>query len=142
YVQQFISQSRNSVSSFVASATTGLNVGDIVNITMTAVTSSAYPELFIYPTFSNNNFRVISTQVFTPTANQPTPIADTFSLTNVTGQTATNDKFYTDAGGWDNNPASPTYLSVVGPAQIGGGKVGGNITIRYTVQVVGLGSAT
>jgi uncharacterized repeat protein (TIGR01451 family) len=54
----------------------------------------------------------------------------------------TNDKFYADACGWDNNPLSPTYRSCIGPVQYSGGKAGGNVVTIYTVKVISTGTTT
>ena len=55
---------------------------------------------------------------------------------------ATNDKFYADACGWDNNPLSGTYRSCIGPANYSGGKAGGTISTTYTVKVLSTGVTT
>ncbi len=55
---------------------------------------------------------------------------------------ATNDKFYADACGWDNDPGSTDYRSCIGPEQYAGGKAGGTVSVTYTIKVVGTGTST
>jgi len=55
---------------------------------------------------------------------------------------ATNDKFYSDACGWEHNPLSANYRSCIGPANYPGGKAGGTISTTYTVKVLSTGSTT
>ncbi len=54
----------------------------------------------------------------------------------------TNNKFYADACGWDNNPLSSNYRSCIGPDQYPGGKAGGNVVTTYTVKVLSTGTTT
>ena len=54
----------------------------------------------------------------------------------------TNDKFYADACGWDNNPLSGTYKSCIGPVNYLGGKAGGTVVTTYTVKVLSTGVTT
>jgi uncharacterized repeat protein (TIGR01451 family) len=49
----------------------------------------------------------------------------------------TNDKFYSDACGWNNVPGSPTYLQCAN-----NNKVGGTITTDYTVKILSTSGAT
>src|SRR5207245_11266972 len=54
----------------------------------------------------------------------------------------TNDKFYADACGWENNPLSANYRSCVGPENYPGGKAGGTISTTYTVKILSAGTTT
>jgi uncharacterized repeat protein (TIGR01451 family) len=54
----------------------------------------------------------------------------------------TNDKFYADACGWDNNPLNGTYRSCIGPDQYSGGKAGGTVSTTYTVKILSTGTTT
>jgi uncharacterized repeat protein (TIGR01451 family) len=124
YVEHIISQGRNSVNSITGPTT--VYVGQTYTYTVTASTATqGYEQLEAFLNLSNVIFQVQS-------------IATTYS--SPTG--ATNNKFYADACGWNNNPASPTYRSCIGPVTYSGGKAGGNITTTYTVKVLSTGSTT
>lgn len=53
---------------------------------------------------------------------------------------ATNDTFYADACGWDNDLTSSTYRSCIGPPNYITGDVGGPIVTTYTVEVLTTGT--
>ena len=63
-------------------------------------------------------------------------------LTYTAPSGGTNNKFYADACGWDNNPLSANYRSCIGPDQYPGGKAGGNVVTTYTVKVLSTGTTT
>lgn len=124
YVEHIISQNRNSVQSITGPTT--VYVGQTYNYTVNASTATGgYEQLEAFLNLSNIIFQVtnISTTYTAPTG-------------------GTNDKFYADACGWDNNPLSATYRSCIGPVQYAGGKAGGNISTTYTVKVLSTGTTT
>src|SRR5207249_478209 len=109
YVEKIISQNRNSVNSI--SGPTTVYVGQTYNYTVNASTATqGYEQLEAFLNLSNIVFQVQS-------------IATTYSAP----AGATNDKFYADSCGWDNNPISGTYRSCIGPANYPGGKAGGTV---------------
>ncbi len=124
YVEHIISQNRNSVQSITGPTT--VYVGQTYNYTVNASTATGgYEQLEAFLNLSNIIFQVtnINTTYTAPTG-------------------GTNDKFYADACGWDNNPLSATYRSCIGPVQYAGGKAGGNISTTYTVKVLSTGTTT
>ena len=124
YVEKIISQNRNSVNSIVGPTT--VYVGSTYNYTVNASTATqGYEQLEAFLNLSNVIFQVMS-------------IATTY--TSPAG--GTNDKFYADACGWDNNPLSGTYRSCIGPANYSGGKAGGTISTTYTVKILSTGTTT
>ena len=124
YVEHLISQSRNSVTSIVGPTT--VFVGQTYTYTVNASTATqGYSQLEAFLNLSNVIFQVQS-------------IATTY--TSPAG--ATNDKFYADACGWDNNPLSGTYRSCIGPQNYAGGKAGGTISTTYTVKILSTGTTT
>jgi uncharacterized repeat protein (TIGR01451 family) len=124
YVEHIISQSRNSVQSITGPTT--VFVGQTYNYTVNASTATqGYEQLEAFLNLSNVIFQVQA-------------IATTY--TSPPG--GTNDKFYADACGWDNNPLSGTYRSCIGPANYAGGKAGGTISTTYTVKILSTGVTT
>src|SRR6266404_749927 len=124
YVEKIISQNRNSVNSITGPTT--VYVGQTYNYTVNASTATGgYAQLEAFLDLSNIIFQVqaISTTYTAPAG-------------------GTNDKFYADACGWDNNPLSGTYRSCIGPANYSGGKAGGTISTTYTVKVLSAGTTT
>jgi uncharacterized repeat protein (TIGR01451 family) len=123
YVEQLISQNRNQVLSFTGPTT--VFVGQTYTYTLKASTATnGYEQLVAFANFPNAIFQIVS-------------VATTYTAP----PGATNDTTYADAGGWDPNPLSPTYRSIIGPANYPGGKAGGNITSVYTVKIIGTGTA-
>jgi len=124
YVEKIISQNRNSVNSITGPTT--VYVGSTYNYTVNASTATqGYEQLQAFLNLSNVIFQVLS-------------IATTY--TSPTG--GTNDKFYADACGWDNNPLSANYRSCIGPQNYSGGKAGGTISTTYTVKILSTGTTT
>jgi uncharacterized repeat protein (TIGR01451 family) len=124
YVERIISQNRNSVNSI--SGPTTVYVGQTYNYTVNADTATqGYEQLEAFLNLSNVIFQI-------------TNIATTY--TSPPG--ATNNKFYADACGWENNPLSPNYRSCVGPENYSGGKAGGTIVTTYTVKILSTGVTT
>lgn len=127
YVEHLVSQNRNSVNANGIVGPTNPTVGDICSYTVTGSTATnGYEELEGFLYFDPSVFKVIS-------------CATSFAVP--TSYTGTQE--WADAGGWDSNPSSGTYRSVIGPSNIGAGKVGGSpISITYSVEVIGTGSKT
>jgi uncharacterized repeat protein (TIGR01451 family) len=124
YVEHIISQNRNAVNSIVGPTT--VYVGSTYNYTVNASTATqGYPQLEAFLNLSNVIFQVLS-------------IATTYS----SPAGGTNDKFYADACGWDNNPLSATYRSCIGPNNYSGGKAGGTVSTTYTVKILSTGTTT
>src|SRR6266404_7087064 len=124
YVEHLISQNRNSVQSI--SGPTTVYVGQTYNYTVNASTATqGYEQLEAFLNLSNVIFQVLA-----------------ISTTYTSPAGGTNDKFYADACGWDNNPLSGTYRSCIGPANYPGGKAGGTVNTIYTVKVLSTGNTT
>jgi uncharacterized repeat protein (TIGR01451 family) len=124
YVERIISQGRNSVNSITGPTT--VYVGQTYNYTVNASTATqGYQQLEAFLELSNVIFQV---QAISTTYSAPSG--------------ATNDKFYADACGWDNNPLSGSYRSCIGPENYSGGKAGGDIVTTYTVKVLSAGTTT
>ena len=124
FVEHLISQNRNSVNSITGPTT--VYVGQTYNYTVNASTATqGYEQLEAFLDLSNIIFQVqaISTTYTAPLG-------------------ATNNKFYADACGWDNNPLSATYRSCIGPDNYPGGKAGGTVITTYTVKVLSTGTTT
>ncbi len=124
YVEKIISQNRNSVNSIVGPTT--VYVGQTYNYTVNASTATqGYEQLEAFLNLSNVIFQVLS-----------------ISTTYTSPSGGTNDKFYADACGWDNNPLSANYRSCIGPINYSGGKAGGTISTTYTVKILSAGTTT
>ena len=114
----------NSVNSI--SGPTTVYVGQTYNYTVNASTATqGYEQLEAFLDLSNVVFQVQS-------------IATTYSAPSG----GTNDKFYADACGWDNDPLSANYRSCIGPPNYSGGKAGGTVITTYTVKVLSTGNTT
>jgi uncharacterized repeat protein (TIGR01451 family) len=124
YVERLISQGRNSTNSITGP--TSVYVGQTYNYTLNASTATqGYDQLEDFLSLSNVIFQVQS-----------------ISTTYTAPAGTTNDKFYADACGWDNNPLSGSYRSCIGPVNYSGGKVGGTVVTTYTVKVLSTGTTT
>lgn len=124
YVEKIISQNRNSVQSI--NGPTTVYVGQTYNYTVNASTATqGYEQLEAFLNLSNVIFQVLS-----------------ISTTYTSPSGGTNDKFYADACGWENNPLSANYRSCIGPVNYSGGKAGGTIVTTYTVKVLSAGTTT
>lgn len=124
YVEHIISQNRNSVNSITGPTT--VFVGQTYNYTVNASTATqGYAQLEAFLNLSNVIFQVLA-----------------ISATYTAPAGGTNDKFYADACGWDNNPLSGSYRSCIGPENYFGGKAGGTISTTYTVKVLSAGTTT
>ncbi len=124
YVERIISQARNSINSITGP--TSVYVGQTYAYTVNASTATGgYNQLEAFLELSNIIFQVQS-------------IATTYTAPSG----GTNNKFYADACGWDNNPLSPNYRSCIGPENYAGGKAGGTVVTTYTVKVLSTGTTT
>lgn len=124
FVEHLISQGRNSTVSITGPTT--VYVGQTYTYTLIADTATqGYDQLESFLNLSNVVYQVQS-------------IATTYS----SPAGATNDKFYSDACGWDNVPGSPSYRSCIGPVNYPGGKAGGRINTTYTVKILSTGTTT
>ena len=124
YVEHIISQNRNSVNSIIGPTT--VYVGQTYNYTVNASTATqGYAQLEAFLNLSNVIFQI-----------------QAISATYTAPAGATNDKFYADACGWDNDPLSGSYRSCIGPDNYSGGKAGGTISTTYTVKVLSAGTTT
>jgi uncharacterized repeat protein (TIGR01451 family) len=123
YVEKLVSQNRNTVDSITGPTT--VNVGQTYQYTINSSTApGGYPQFEAFLNLSNVVFQVLS-------------ISTTY--TSPTG--GTNDKFYADACGWQNDPTLANYRSCIGPDNYAGGKAGGTVSTTYTVKILG-GSGT
>ncbi len=116
YVERFVSQNRNSITA--SSGPTQVTVGQTYTFSFTGKTATTYEQLAAQPYFDPDIFEIRSVQT-----------------TVQSGQSVS--QFYTDACGWNDNPASPAYLSCTG-----NGKAGGNVETTIEVAVVGAGTAS
>jgi uncharacterized repeat protein (TIGR01451 family) len=125
YVEKLVSQNRNSVNSISGPST--VYVGQTYQYTVNASTATnGYEQLEAFLSLSNVIFRVLA-------------VSTTYSAPSAG---TTNDKFYADGCGWDNNPSSANYRSCIGPANYSGGKAGGTVSTTYTVLVLSTGATT
>ena len=123
YVEQILSQNRNSVVSISGPATVYL--GQTYTFTLVSDTApNGYEQLESFLTFPASMLELLAVD------------------TTYTAPPGTNDSVYGDGCGWQPDPALPGYLSCVGPPNYPGGKVGGAITTVYTVRVLATGTAT
>ena len=121
YVEKLVSQNRNSTQTITGP--TSVIVGQTYSYTVNASTATGgYEQLESFLNFPNSMFEVL-----------------TISTTYTSPSTATNNKIYADACGWDNNPLSVGYRSCDGTPNYSGGKAGGTIVTTYTVRVIGSG---
>lgn len=124
YIEQLVSQNRNSVTSLTGPST--VYVGGVYTYTLTAKTATqGYEQLETFLTLDGVIFQVLST---TSTYSAPAG--------------GTNDKLYADACGLQKDPTLANYRECVGPIQYAGGKAGGDITVTYVVRVLSSGSAS
>jgi uncharacterized repeat protein (TIGR01451 family) len=121
YIEKLISQNRNAINSITGPTT--VFVGQTYTYTVSGSTATGgYSQLQAFLNLSNVIFQVQS-------------IATTYTAP----PGGTNDKFYADACGWDNNPLSGNYRSCIGPVNYPGGKAGGDISTTYTVKILSTG---
>ncbi len=122
-VEQLISQARNQALTLIGP--TDVWVGETVVYDVTASTATnGYDQLQNFLPFPHGMFRLVA-------------IEQTYTAP----PGGTNDRPYADACGWDHDPNSPTYRTCVGPGEFPGLRAGGDLTTRYTLEVVGPGVA-
>ncbi|MEO8477005.1 MAG: hypothetical protein ABI572_08140, partial [Actinomycetota bacterium] len=120
YVEKLVSQNRNSVGSITGPST--VYVGGTYSFTVLSSTATqGYEQLSSFLNWPGAIFEVQSVAVQYSAPVNPT----------------NNDKVYSDACGWVNDPTSGAYRSCVGS-----GKAGGNVSTTYTVYVIQPGTAT
>ncbi|MEO6125472.1 MAG: LPXTG cell wall anchor domain-containing protein [Ilumatobacteraceae bacterium] len=127
YVEHLISQNRNGVTSVKlngASIPPGgamtMAVGNTYTLEVAGYTATqGYEQLESFINLPNTIFQVLA-------------VSTTYTADTSIYVTSPNDKLYSDACGWENNPNSPNYRSCVGTA----GKVGGTVVTTYTIKIV------
>ncbi|MEJ2530407.1 MAG: IPTL-CTERM sorting domain-containing protein [Halioglobus sp.] len=126
YVEDLISQNRNSIDSIVGPNT--VYQGMTYTFTLNASTATqGYEQLQSFINFPNNIFRIVE-------------VAATYSKDNAG---TANDTIYSDACGWVHDPEDPDYfINGTNDACSGTGKEGGDIRLDYTIEIIGTGSAT
>ena len=127
YVEHLVSQNRNGVTSVKldgASIPPGgamtLAVGNTYTLEVAGYTATqGYEQLESFINLPNTIFQVLS-------------VNTTYSADTSVYVSSPNDKLYSDACKWENNPNSPNYRSCVGTA----GKAGGTVITTYTIRIV------
>jgi hypothetical protein len=124
YVEQILSQNRNTVVSFTGS--TAVTVGGTYTYDLVAKTApGGYNSVTNFPFFPNTVFQVLSI---------------TTTYTNPAG--GTNNGIWANACGYEESITSPNYRSCVGPCQYAGCGAGGTITSEYVVKILGGAGST
>ncbi|HEX6641403.1 MAG TPA: C25 family cysteine peptidase [Thermoanaerobaculia bacterium] len=119
YIEKLNSQNRNTVGGLFGP--TSLQVGGIYTFNVLWSTApGGYEQLEHFVNLTNTSFRLLSSYSV-----YDQPVA------------AINTTIYADGCGWDNNFASGTYRSCIGPTNYPGGKTGGNVNTYFTVQILG-----
>lgn len=126
YVESLISQNRNSIDSIVGPGT--VYQGATYSYTLNASTATqGYQQLQSFINFPNNIFRIVE-------------VSATYSQDNAGTD---NDTVYADACGWVHDPEDPDYFTNgTNNACSGSGREGGDISLEYTIEIIGTGSAT
>jgi uncharacterized repeat protein (TIGR01451 family) len=127
YVEYLISQSRNGITSIKlngvsipAGGSMTLVVGNTYTIELAGYTATqGYNQLESFINFPNTIFQTLA-------------VSTTYSADSSPWVTSPNDKLYSDACLWENDPNSPNYRSCVG----GDGKAGGTVVTTYTVKII------
>lgn len=119
FVEKLVSQNRNQVVQISGPST--VYVGDTYTYTFaTATATGGYEQIENFIFWPNPVFQILSVST---------------SYSQPAG--GINSTSYGDACGWDNNPASATYRSCIGPVNYTGGKAGGStITTQYRVKIL------
>ena len=131
YVERLISQNRNATLdvkldgiSIAPGGNMTLMVGQTYNITLIAKTATqGYEQIESFINFPNTIFQILDVETI-------------YSSDTSAHVDNPSDLLYGDGCLWQNDPNSPAYLSCLST-----GKVGGNITVNYTVKIIG-GSGT
>ncbi len=127
YVEHLISQSRNGITSIKlngvsipAGGSMTLVVGNTYTIELAGYTATqGYNQLESFINFPNTIFQTLA-------------VSTTYTSDSSPYVTSPNDKLYSDACLWENDPNSPNYRSCVG----GDGKAGGTVITTYTVKII------
>jgi uncharacterized repeat protein (TIGR01451 family) len=127
YVEHLISQSRNGITSIKlngvsipAGGSMTLVVGNTYTIELAGYTATqGYNQLESFINFPNTIFQTLA-------------VSTTYSSDSSPYVSSPNDKLYSDACLWENDPNSPNYRSCVG----GDGKAGGTVVTTYTVKII------
>jgi uncharacterized repeat protein (TIGR01451 family) len=130
YVESLVSQGRNNVQGITGAG----GIGD-------PAPSAVYVgQTYTYKVFSSTSTTYAQLETF---LNLPTGIfrLDSISQTYDNPAGTSNAGVYADACGWQPNPTIANYKKCVGPENIAGGKVGGNVVTTYQVTVVDTGTA-
>jgi Carboxypeptidase regulatory-like domain len=133
YVERLVSQNRNSVTAIKLNGATvpfggtmNLAVGNIYTIRLEASTATnGYEQIESFINLPNVIFQTLS-------------VSSTY--TAPTGYTG--NKLYEDACGWNPVTTSPTYRSCIGPPLPAGDKVGGTVSLTYTVRIISGGGTS
>jgi LPXTG-site transpeptidase (sortase) family protein len=124
YVERLNPSSSLSVTEI--SGPTTLLVGETYQFEVTSSASDVrYEQLEHYLNFASENFQITRVQ-----ARYTHPFS------------ASNDKLYADACGWENDITSADYLTCTGPETYPTASVGGEITTTYSIQALTPGTAT
>jgi uncharacterized repeat protein (TIGR01451 family) len=128
FVEHLVSQNRNGIidirlngESIPPGGIMGLVVGQTYTITLFASTATnGYEQIETFINFPNAIFQINSVEAAYTASDtvSPDPLAST--------------KLYADGCTWENDPNSPNYRSCLDT-----GKYGGNVTITYTVTIIG-----
>ena len=126
YVESLISQNRNSIDSIVGPAT--VYQGATYSYTLNASTATqGYQQLQSFINFPNNIFRIVE-------------VSAAYSQDNAGTD---KDTVYADACGWVHDPEEPDYFTNgTNDACRVSGREGGDISLDYTIEIIGTGSAT
>jgi uncharacterized repeat protein (TIGR01451 family) len=127
YVEHLISQNRNGItsiklngSSIPAGGAMTLVVGNTYDIELAGYTATqGYNQLEGFINFPNTIFQTLS-------------VNTTYSADTSPYVTSPDDRLYSDACLWENDPNSPNYRSCVG----GDGKAGGTVVTTYRVKII------
>jgi uncharacterized repeat protein (TIGR01451 family) len=131
YVEHLVSQSRNHILDVKLNGTSIPNGG-----TMTLVVGQTYTIDLVGSTATNGYEQIESFINFPNTIFQVTAVSTTYSADTSAYVNSPSDKLYGDACKWDNDPNSPYYRSCRDV-----GKVGGSVTVTYTVKILQVPSA-
>ncbi|HRQ23337.1 MAG TPA: hypothetical protein PLF42_07930, partial [Anaerolineales bacterium] len=127
YVERLVSQNRNSTLDVLLDGVSvapggmmALVMGETYTITLVAKTATnGYEQIESFINFPNTIFQVLGVNA-------------TYSAESSATMNPPYDTLYGDACVWENDPNSPKYRSCLST-----GKAGGNITVQYTVRIIG-----
>ncbi|MDT8439544.1 MAG: hypothetical protein RQ729_11110 [Wenzhouxiangellaceae bacterium] len=133
YVERLVSQNRNVTQTIRwgqqadgsdwqflgAGGSLNLVVGETYFIELTTATATAYEQVESFIALSNTIFQILQVDTEYSVRNFNPPVADP------------NPSLYADGCSWDPDPNSPNYLSCLSV-----GKLGGNITTVYEINII------